>query len=97
MCVRRGQPALHHLVPWFIIGFLALLVIRSAGLIPARILAPVSHAANGLTIMSMAALGLGVDVRAVVQTGPRVVAVVTLSLLALGALAMALIGLLRVA
>ena len=75
---------------------LGLVVMRSVGLIPTRILAPISLVANGLTIISMAALGLGVDIRAVAKAGPRVIAVVTLSLVALGGLAMTLIGILRI-
>ncbi len=93
---KSGRPALHQLVPWFIVGFLGLVVMRSVGLIPTRILAPISLVANGLTIISMAALGLGVDIRAVAKAGPRVIAVVTLSLVALGGLAMTLIGILRI-
>ena len=93
---KVGQPALHQLVPWFIVGFLALVAIRSFGLIPTPILAPISLVATWLTIISMAALGLGVDIRAIAQAGPRVIAVVTLSLAALGGLAMALIGIIRI-
>jgi uncharacterized membrane protein YadS len=43
----------------------------------------------------MAALGLGVDVRLLAKAGPRVSAVVTISLFALGGLALFLIHLLR--
>jgi uncharacterized membrane protein YadS len=44
-----------------------------------------------LTLIAMAALGLSVDVRAVGHAGGRVIAVATLSLLALGAVSYALI------
>jgi uncharacterized integral membrane protein (TIGR00698 family) len=90
----RGRPALHQLVPWFIIGFLILVGLRSAGVIPPVVLAPASKAATWLTIVSMAALGLGVDVRVVAKAGLRVSAVVVLSLAALGVLAFLLMGLL---
>ena len=93
---ERGQPALHQLVPWFIVGFLLLVVLRSVGFIPASMLPPISHVATWLTVISMAALGLGVDIRSVAQAGPRVIAVVALSLVALGGLAMVLIGIIRV-
>jgi uncharacterized integral membrane protein (TIGR00698 family) len=86
-----GRPALHQLVPWFILGFLALVAARSAGFIPAGLIKPAGETASGLTILSMAALGLGVDVRVVAKAGLRVTAVVTLSLLALGAVALVLI------
>jgi len=85
-----ARPKLHQLVPWFIIGFLALAAARSAGLLPHVVLAPASQAATWLTIVSMAALGLGVDVRVVSRAGPRVTAVVTLSLAMLTVIALVL-------
>ena len=94
---KRGRPALGELVPWFIVGFLAVLALRSAGVIPAGLLRPLALAANLLTTVSMAALGLGVDVRVVAQAGVRVTAAVTLSLLVLGAISLGLIRALGVA
>jgi uncharacterized integral membrane protein (TIGR00698 family) len=91
-----GRPAIHRLVPWFIIGFLGLGALRSAGLIPEPALAPIAWAANLLTIISMAALGLGVDVRSVVRSGPRVTAAVVLSLLCLAGIALFLIRVLQI-
>lgn len=94
---KRGRPALHQLVPWFIVGFLVLVVVRSTGALPPALLGPVSHAATWLTIVSMAALGLGVDIRVVGKAGPRVTAVVTLSLLVLGGVALLMIRVLGLA
>ena len=91
------RPALHRLVPWFILGFLAMSLLRSLGLIPQVVLAPIATVATALTVISMAALGLGVDVRTVARAGGRVSAAVSLSLLALGAIALGLIRLLGVA
>lgn len=88
---------LHRLVPWFIVGFVVMAAFRSAGLIPSVLLPPLATAANVLTIVSMAALGLSVDIRSVVQAGPRVTATVVLSLLALAAISLGLIRLLGVA
>jgi uncharacterized integral membrane protein (TIGR00698 family) len=96
----RGAPErlpLHRLVPWFIAGFLVLAALRSADLLPHATLAPAAAVANLLTVVSMAALGLGVDVRVVARAGARVTAAVTLSLLALGAIGLGLIRLLGVA
>ena len=87
-------PSLGQLVPWFILGFLGLVAARSANLIPTQVLAPLSAASTWLTIVSMAALGLGVDVRAIAKAGPRVTAVVSLSLVVLGLVSWALIHLL---
>ncbi len=86
-----GRPPLHKLVPWFIIGFLALAAARSFGIIAEPVLHTAATIATWLTILSMAALGLGVDVRAVAAAGPRVTLVVTFSLLILAAIALVLI------
>jgi uncharacterized integral membrane protein (TIGR00698 family) len=94
--VRRA-PALHHLVPWFILGFLGLVIARSFGLVPQVALAPAGDAATMLTVVSMAALGLGVDVRTVAGAGGRVTAAVILSLLVLGGISFGLIRLLGIA
>lgn len=91
------RPALTRMVPWFIAGFLALLALRSAGLVPAALVAPAHVLANLCTVMSMAALGLEVDARAVLRAGGRVAAVVVLSLLGLGTISLLLIRLLAVA
>ncbi|MBI1200131.1 MAG: putative sulfate exporter family transporter [Phenylobacterium sp.] len=86
-----ARPPLHHLAPWFIVGFLLLAGARSMGWTPPGLVAPASAAATVLTVVSMAALGLCVDVRALVRAGPRVSAVVTGSLVFLAVLALALI------
>lgn len=91
------QISLHKLIPWFILGFLALAGMRSLGLIPSRTLVPIGYLATAFTILSMAALGLGVDVRVVARAGARVVVAVTGSLLALLAMSLGLIWLLGVA
>ena len=93
---RRGV-SVHQLVPWFIIGFLLLMVARSMDLIPAVALPVMADAAKVLTVLSMAALGLSTDARAVARSGVRIASVVILSLLALLGLALALIYLLALA
>jgi uncharacterized integral membrane protein (TIGR00698 family) len=96
---RRGggrRPSLSHLVPWFIAGFLLMLTLRSIGAIPGAAIRPAHDMANFLTIMSMAALGLGVDARAVVRAGGRVAAVVILSLVVLAAISFFLIKMLGI-
>jgi uncharacterized membrane protein YadS len=55
-----------------------------------------SFVSNLLTLVAMAALGLSVDVRVVGHAGGRVIAVATLSLLALGAISYALIAVLQI-
>lgn len=78
-------------LPWFIIGFLLLMGLRSANLIPQGALQPVAFASEFLTIVAMAALGLGVDVRVVARAGGRITLAVTLSLLVLAGLSLALV------
>jgi uncharacterized integral membrane protein (TIGR00698 family) len=94
---RPDKLAIHELVPWFIIGFLVMVGARSAGAIPRVALAPLSGVAGGLTVVSMAALGLGTDVRAVARAGGRVALAVTLSLLLLGLISLGLVRLLHLA
>jgi uncharacterized integral membrane protein (TIGR00698 family) len=79
------------LVPWFIIGFLLLAGLRSLQLIPDAATAPVTRTAALLTVVSMAALGLGVDVRVLANVGGKVTAAVTLSLMLLLAMSIALV------
>lgn len=86
-------PPLRRLVPWFVIGFAAMAIARSLGLIPEVLLEPLSAASAALMIVALAALGLGVDVRSLAAAGPRVSAVVTASLLLLAAMALGLVWL----
>ncbi len=94
---KAGLPPLHRLVPWFIVGFLALVALRSIDALPTAALPPIAKAANLLTVVSMAALGLGVDIRVVAKAGPRVIFTVTASLVVLGAISYALITALNLA
>ncbi|MGS0741707.1 YeiH family protein [Glaciimonas sp. GG7] len=96
---RSGERrfSLAHMAPWFIVGFLLMMTLRSCGVIPQGLIAPVHHVANALTIMSMAALGLGVDARSVLLAGKKVALVVVLSLLVLAGISFILIKLLGIA
>ena len=85
------------MVPWFIIGFLGMLVMRSLGVIPEILLDPVKLVAGALTTIAMAALGLGVDLRVVARAGGRVTAAVTCSLVMLAVISVTLIRILGVA
>ena len=95
--LKSGWPPLHRLVPWFIVGFLVVAGVRTAGWLPAEVLPPTALVANLLTTVSMAALGLGVDIKVVAKAGLRVTAAVTLSLVVLGAISLGLIHLIGVA
>ena len=84
------------LVPWFIVGFVVLAALRSTGVIPAGVAGPVRTVSRVLTVVAMAALGLGVDVRAVARAGARVSSTVFLSLAAIVLMSIAMITLLGI-
>ena len=86
-----GRLGLQNVIPWFIVGFLGVAGLRTAGLIPSSVLQPAALLANLLTTISMAALGLGVDIRVVAKAGLRVTSAVTLSLITLGLISIGLI------
>ena len=89
----RTTVGFFRLVPWFILGFLALSVLRSLDIVPAMMIGPLTTITTFLTVVSMAALGLGVDVRVLATVGGRVTAAVTLSLMLLLAISIGLIHL----
>jgi uncharacterized integral membrane protein (TIGR00698 family) len=85
---RRGLATgaslkLGRLVPWFIIGFLLLAAVRATGVVPSSVVELARTVSGALTVVAMAALGLGVDVRVVGRVGGRVTATATGSLLLL--------------
>lgn len=88
---RRGAAALPFsaLVPWFVIGFLAMLGLRSSALLPEAAPPALQMVSTYLTLVSMAALGLSVDLRSVAASGGRVLAAGFFSILALIGLATA--------
>jgi uncharacterized integral membrane protein (TIGR00698 family) len=91
---RAGMPPLHRLVPWFIIGFLTMSALRSMAVLPPASLPMMQQTSSLLTILSMAALGLGVDIRVVARAGLRVSLAASFSILALAGIALLLIHLL---
>jgi uncharacterized integral membrane protein (TIGR00698 family) len=79
------------LVPWFVVGFLVAGALRSAGVVSPGAGDAARSGARVLTVLAMAALGLGVDVRAIRRVGPRVAATVTASLAVMVALALVIV------
>jgi uncharacterized integral membrane protein (TIGR00698 family) len=67
-------------LPWFVLGFLVLAVLRNVGLIPDAVALPVRALGTWLTILAMAGLGLGVRLAAIRTVGPRVAIAVIVSL-----------------
>ncbi len=89
--LRLGQ-----LVPWFIVGFVALAALRTAGILPEPLVSGARTLSHLLTLVAMAALGLSVEIRAMKAVGPRVALASALSLIGLVGLSLALIHLLRI-
>ena len=90
------RPSVARLVPWFIVGFLALAALRATGVLPAAWVAPTRALSSWLTVAAMAALGLGVDLRAVRRAGRPVMLTAAASLVVLVVLGVALIRLLGI-
>ena len=91
-----SRVSIARLVPWFIVGFLLLAALRSSGVVPESWVEPTRTLSAWLTIAAMAALGLGVDLRAIAKVGTPVVVAVSGSLLVLLMLAVVLIRGLRI-
>ena len=92
---RRAFP-LARALPWFIIGFLLMAALRTGGMIPVNAASQLKTLSSWLTLLAMAALGLGVDLRALRKVGMSVVLTVTVSLAVLLAMSIALIRLLAI-
>lgn len=92
----RGAVRITRFVPWFIAGFLLLACMRSAGAIPTALVDRMRALSGWLTVGAMAALGLGVDLKAMRRVGRPVICAVTCSLLVLLGLAVTLIHVLRI-
>ncbi|PTW63395.1 putative integral membrane protein (TIGR00698 family) [Breoghania corrubedonensis] len=93
---RESGAGLNKLVPWFIVGFLIMMTVRSAGLMPETLITPLTKTSGILTIISMAALGLTVDIRSLANAGLRVMSAAVMSLLVLATLAAILLNVLAI-
>ena len=71
-----GRPGLSKFLPWFVIGFIALALLRTASLIPDDLGTLAKEISRVMTAIAMAGLGLSVDVRSVRSSGSRVALVV---------------------
>ena len=79
------------LVPWFIVGFLGLAALRAVGGVPEGVVPVAQGTSRALTVLSMAALGLGVDVRVLRRVGGAVTAAAAGCLLLLLGVSLALL------
>lgn len=76
------------LVPLFVLGFLAMVLLRSVAPLPAAVLDLGGLAQTGLLAAAMFALGTGVKVRNLLQVGARPLALAALSTLLVATLAL---------
>ncbi len=80
-------------VPWFILGFLVMIVINSLGILPPTVNATVAPVTTVLLAISLAAMGLETDVRKLKARGWRPLALGTLAWLFVSSLSFVLIWL----
>jgi uncharacterized integral membrane protein (TIGR00698 family) len=73
---RRVAP-----VPWFVVGFVLAVALRSLGVVPAPVLAVLATTTTVAFVAAMFALGLGVDVPYLLRTGRRALVLGALSAL----------------
>jgi len=92
---RLNRAGVRRLVPPFILAFLVCATLNSLGWLPSVVTEPAQRLSGFLTVMAMAGMGLGVDLRQVTAAGTRVVCVVTASLLSLAAMAVLVLSVLR--
>ncbi|HEU4567194.1 MAG TPA: putative sulfate exporter family transporter [Marmoricola sp.] len=59
------------LVPWFLVGFLALAAANSLGALPAGAHAPLQHLSVFLVTIALTAIGLSTDIAGLRRAGPR--------------------------
>lgn len=88
---RPGRLTLGKLLPWFVIGFLAMALLRTTSILPPAVGDWSKDISKVLTAVAMAGLGLSVDIRSVRATGPRVAMVVLILTLLLIATALLLV------
>lgn len=65
------RPKVRQLVPWFLIGFVALAAVNSIWPLPAAIRVPGAEVAGLLITWALAAIGLSTDLGALRRTGPK--------------------------
>jgi uncharacterized integral membrane protein (TIGR00698 family) len=87
---RTTKATRSQMVPWFIIGFIVFAGLRSSGVLSDGVVAALRSTATWITIVAMAGLGLGVDVRALRRSSGRVIGVVFVSLVGLGVMSVLL-------
>ena len=68
-------------LPWFVIGFILLAILRSAEIIDQGIGLDIRSVAKFLFVLSMVAIGLTVDIKEILKVGPKVAITILLIIL----------------
>jgi uncharacterized integral membrane protein (TIGR00698 family) len=68
---RMSPARVIKLVPWFLIGFVVVAGVNSAGIIPAGAHAPLQHVSVFLVAVALSAIGLSTNVAALRKAGPK--------------------------
>ena len=68
---RMSPARVIKLVPWFLIGFVVMAAVNSAGVIPAAAHAPLQHVSVFLVAVALSAIGLSTNVPALRKAGPK--------------------------
>jgi uncharacterized integral membrane protein (TIGR00698 family) len=68
---RMSPRRVFKLVPWFLIGFVAVAGLNSAGVIPAAAHNPLEHVSTFLVAVALSGIGLSTDVGALRKAGPK--------------------------
>jgi len=90
---EAGQKASLPTIPLFLLGFIALVVVNSAGLLPAAALAMMGELSRGCLVVAVAALGMKTSLRDMAALGPRPVAALVGQTALLAVFALGFIGL----
>lgn len=61
-------------IPWFIIGFLILFIVRSLTILPQTALSFTKTASSQFEIIALAAIGMRINMRDILKEGPKVMA-----------------------
>jgi uncharacterized integral membrane protein (TIGR00698 family) len=71
-----GNFSLLQVLPWFVLGFLILATLRSVGVISQAVGDQIRDFATYLFLVSMVAIGSGVNIRDILKTGPKAILVI---------------------
>jgi len=68
---RLGAARILRLIPWFLVGFVAVACVRSTGVLPEGLVSALTHVSVFLVATALAGIGLSTDVRAIRTAGLR--------------------------